>query len=141
MKTKLHKSQGITMKKITAFLLTSACALTSINTSFGMENADNQTINQKPDKDLAQLLTENNKLLRGIKRQNRVIIKQNYLNFQHQTLHTELCASPSKGLLPYEEKKLNEKYTLQTKIKETYCTEKTNDNSWNSSDEEGLKSF
>jgi hypothetical protein len=123
------------MKKITTFLLTSACALAITNNSLGMIKDP-----QDPGAsfDVVASLTENNKLLHDIKRQNRSIIKQNYLNFQYHTLHIELCTSQALALSPSEVQKTKEKYQLAAKIKETYLNERLTDKSWSSSDEEDI---
>jgi len=124
------------MKKLT-ILFTSACALTISNNSFGMEK---QPQDPNVSCDTVALLQENNKLLREIKRQNRAIIKQNFLNFKHHTLHTQLCSSEFM-MKPYNlETSLNEKYKLQTKIKEIYLTERLTDKSWSSDEDDILYS-
>jgi hypothetical protein len=104
--------------------LTAALVITS--GSFGMEK----------ETDIAALLQENNKLLQDIKRQNRVIIKQNFLNYQHQNLHTELCSSRAIAYSCSEKDKLENKYKIATKIKEVYLGEKLTDLSWSISDED-----
>ena len=140
------------------FMLIFAC------NSFGMKNNPDQNINiqceslslskevceslflskevgekiQVSQQDLMTLLTENNKLLHKIKRQNRAILKQNYLNFAHQKLLTERCSSKDNLLKAAYEKSVVQEYKLQTKIKETYASARYADHSWNSSDDDDI---
>ena len=126
----------------TKIILSSICALAITNNSFSMKEdtkIEKKTSNQQP-QDVTELLKENNKLLRQIKRQNRSIIKQNYLNFECQKLHTELCSKQSPSYLCAEKHKIEKKYQLQTKINEVYFTEKC-DPSWSSSDKDDMSPF
>jgi hypothetical protein len=86
--------------------------------------------------DAIALLQENNRLLHDIKRQNKVLIKQNYLNHQYQDLHTKLCFSKTKGVSYTEKQNRKTKHRLASKIKETYMTERLTDLSWSASNED-----
>ncbi len=115
------------MKKTTALLLT--CALTITSNSFTMKKETDQNVidYDSVSFDVVAELQENNKLLRDIKRQNRVIIQQNYLNHLHQNLHTELCSPRAIAYSCSEKDKLENKYKIASKIKETYMAERLND--------------
>lgn len=131
------------MKKITTLLLTTALVITG--NSFGMEKEAKQTTIDYDSVpfDVVAGLEENNKLLhqiiqqnKDLKRQNRTIIKQNNLNSQIQTLHTELCTERSTAYSCSEKEKLDKKHKLASEMKEIYLGEKLTDLSWSISDED-----
>jgi len=144
------------MKKMTTILFMIVCC----GNLFGMKNNPNQNIQninikiiqcnslllskktgeniQVSQQDLMTLLTKQNELLHKIKRQNRTIIKQNYLNSAHQKLLTERCSSNSNLLRSSYEKSLKQETKLQSKIKETYASARNSDFSWNSSDDDDI---
>ena len=114
-------------------ILSSTCAFTVIS-SFGMEKDTNQHPQDlSVSFDTVALLTENNQLLRQIKKQNRAILKQNYLHFKYETSLVE--SSTSKTI---SERELQQKHKFASKIKETYIAQRLADTSWESSDEDIL---
>ncbi len=92
------------MKKITAALLT--CTLAITNNSCGMEHEEtiskqNRKLEKIEKRQLQEknnaLLQENNKLLKDIQRQNKVIISQNHISFEHEIILVETHRSLAYG--------------------------------------------